>query len=160
MYKNTGDKINNWAAAIAFFEFVGSILAGGLVIILGFVWARASSYPERMVFVSCAIGVVIAIGGSLAAWRKHLLLAGFGELVEKTCEISAQVAELKGERNVESEEREQPATTEEVSSMKSDTVNLETLDECVPKWKILRQCLDQGIITEEEYEKKMQELYK
>ena len=160
MYKNTGDKINNWAVVIAFFEIFGSILLGAIIIFLGMVGAKTAPDPDLFAFASFVVGIAVGVRGSLTAWRKHLLLAGFGELIDKTCEISEDVAKLKEEQKAKTEEPEQPAVAEKDCFAESDEANLEIGSVCVPKWKILRQCLDQGLITEEEYEKKMQELYK
>lgn len=160
MYNETGDKIKGWATFSAFGGIVKSLILGFLIIYIGVGYSELVDMPGPIYFGSIILGFYVGIAGSISAWRNYLLMAGFGELIQKTSAISVQVAELKAEQKAEQEEINQPVTTEDVSSMESDTVNLETLGECVPKWKILRQCLDQGLITEEEYEKKMQELYK
>lgn len=167
MYNETGSKIKDSASSAAITGIMGSIILGIVIFILGYVYYRNGAYI--MFIISCVLAIVVAVKGSISAWRKHLLMAGFGELIEKTCEISAQLAEMKEEKKAE--QTEQPVASEEASSdddteyysSETDTLNLEAAKaeaSDAPKWKILRQCLEQGLITEEEYEKKMQEIYK
>ena len=169
MYNETGDKIKESATNAAGTGILGSIILGIVIFVFGYVLSAKLEYGGIVFFLSSVVAVVVAVKGSISAWRKHLLMAGFGELIEKTCEISAQLAEMKEEKKAE--QTKQPVTSKEASSdddteyysSETDTLNLEaakaeTSD--APKWKILRQCLEQGLITEEEYEKKMQELYK
>ena len=93
MYNETGSKIKDSASSAAITGIMGSIILGIVIFILGYVYYRNGAYI--MFIISCVLAIVVAVKGSISAWRKHLLMAGFGELIEKTCEISAQLAEMK-----------------------------------------------------------------
>ena len=72
MYENIGGKIKGLSKTIAFIEIVIALIAGCWVII---------SDDE------VALGFFIIIVGSLAAWVSSWLLYGFGEIIEKVCQI-------------------------------------------------------------------------
>ena len=75
MYKNCGAKVKGLASAVATLGMAGAVMVG-LVMALA---ARDAS--------GLFAGILLAAGGSLAAWLGSLLLATFGELVQNSYEI-------------------------------------------------------------------------
>ncbi|MBE6701730.1 MAG: hypothetical protein E7582_07595 [Ruminococcaceae bacterium] len=73
MYKNIGSKIKGLATIIFVIEALVSVVAGIVLLAIdeAFVW----------------IGLIYLIGGPIVAWVSSFLLYGFGELIDKVCEI-------------------------------------------------------------------------
>ena len=148
MYNETGSKIKSWAIGSAVCGIFGYILLGIFSLFFFFI-SVSSSDSGYFPFVFLG-GILLAIVGAVTAWRKYLLLAGFGELIEKTCELCSEVIEIK--KSIVSQNGD--------ASFDIVDDNINVSDENLPKWKLLKNCLDQGLITEEEFEKKMQEICK
>lgn len=74
MFNNVGDKIKGLAMTTFIIGTIAAVLLGIAVIVVN----------EELALV----GVLIIGLGILIAWLSNLLLYGFGELVEKTCEIA------------------------------------------------------------------------
>ena len=90
MYKNTGSRIKD----------IAELLAGlgiSLCIVLGialFLFGMAAD--NGVIGLPLVIaGVVIAILGSIFVWWSHILLAGYGELIEETTKSAAELKEIK-----------------------------------------------------------------
>ncbi len=113
MYDNIGGKIKALAKAIFIFEAIAAVIAG---------IALMAANDDLILF-----GVLALILGPAVAWVSSWLLYGFGELIEKACDI---------ERNTRSGERKSEAQS------KIDA-------ERISKIEKLRS---QGLITEEEYQ--------
>ena len=98
MYNNTGEKIKNFAIVCAVSEMSIFIITG-LALIIGFLYLGlkipASNIPDLVLLAMPIVGIIIAVAGSLAAWSKYLLLAGFGELIQNTYELSNDVKDIK-----------------------------------------------------------------
>lgn len=75
MFDNIGGKIKSLAKTIFIIETIICII-GGLVML-------TEGSDEAMIY-----GVITIIVGPLTAWVSSWLLYGFGELIEKTCEIA------------------------------------------------------------------------
>ena len=98
MYKNTGEKIKNFAITCAISEMMIFIIFG-LVLIIGFLYLATKSpspdIPDLVLLAMPIVGIIIAVIGSLVSWTKYLLLAGFGELIQNTYELSNDVKDIK-----------------------------------------------------------------
>ena len=112
MYDNIGRKIKGLAKAFFIVEAIATVIAG----------IALMAIDEDL------IGVLILILGPVVAWVSTWLLYGFGELIDKTCDI---------ERNTRGGERKSEAQ----SKVDAERIN---------KIEKLRS---QGLITEEEYQK-------
>ncbi|MCL2487869.1 MAG: hypothetical protein FWE80_04220 [Oscillospiraceae bacterium] len=77
MFKNVGGKIKGLAVFIAVAGIIGSIAAGISII------SNGSRYNDTTL-----LGIGVMFGGSLFSWLSSLFMYGFGELIEKTTEIS------------------------------------------------------------------------
>ncbi len=119
MYDNIGRKIKNLAAIIAFIQAIIPITIGILMIISSMDSKDGSVVP----------GVLVMVIGSILAWISSWLLYGFGELIEKACDIEYYLR-----RN---------------SHKHSYTSRISKLEK-------LRA---QGLITEEEYKKAMLKIH-
>ena len=77
MYRNIGKKIKGMAVAIFILETVALVIAG-LCMILASNW-------EMPLIIAGALVIVI---GPIVSWICTWLLYGFGELIDKTCDIA------------------------------------------------------------------------
>ena len=84
MYENIGKKIKGLAKACCIVETIAAILAGVIMIATGI---------ETDMFYYIVGGAMIAILGPLVAWVSSWLLYGYGELIDKACEIEANTRE-------------------------------------------------------------------
>ena len=113
MYDNIGKKIKGLAKAVFIVEAIAMVITG----------IALMASDEYMI----PIGLLVMVVGPLVAWVSSWLLYGFGELIDKTCDI---------ERNTRGGERKSEAQS------KIDS-------ERISKIEKLRS---QGLITEEEYQ--------
>lgn len=88
--------------------------------------------------VSSPVGLVLMIAGPIGSWIGSFFVYGFGELIEKATEI-AENTKPKGTKTVLSQE---------------PTEGIENED----KKALLKKWIEQGLITEEEYQEKISKL--
>ena len=98
MYNETGTKIKKKALTSVMFE-IGCYMTIGVILFVIF-WANILpeskiEMPGWMIFAFLIASIVIGIGGSILAWNKYLLLAGFGELIESSTNTAKELAEIK-----------------------------------------------------------------
>ena len=74
MYDNIGGKIKGLAKVIFIIEVIAAVIAGFAIIAIDKYLAL--------------IGLLVMAVGATAAWISSWFLYGFGELIEKTCEIA------------------------------------------------------------------------
>ncbi len=74
MYDNIGKKIKLLAKIIFIIESIASVIIG----------AAVGSQDEEFIL----LGLLIMLIGPLFAWVSSWLLYGFGELIDKTCDIA------------------------------------------------------------------------
>ena len=105
MYNNTGEKIKGFAVFFAFIEILVLLVIGIISFIL---FSRSlelvtSDLPswavDGVVFVFLA-GCILSLLGIFLSWSKYLLLAAFGELVDKTGKSSLHLERI--DRNLQS----------------------------------------------------------
>ena len=82
MYDNIGGKIKGLAKIVFIVEAIAAAITG---------IALMASDEDRIL-----IGLLVMVVGPLVAWVSSWLLYGFGELIDKTCDI---------ERNTRGDER-------------------------------------------------------
>ena len=88
--------------------------------------------------ISSPIGLVLIVAGPIGSWISSFFVYGFGELIEKTSEIA---------------ENTKPKGVHPISSQKvAEGVENEDKKALLKKWR------EQGLITEEEYQQKMNRL--
>lgn len=73
MYSDIGKKIKGWAVVMFAFSALVSVIIGALLI------ARDED--------DLVIALIIMLGGTFSAWISSWLMYGFGEIVDKLCEI-------------------------------------------------------------------------
>lgn len=120
MFDNIGKKIKSLSIVLC---WVG-IIAYVIVAIIMFI--NASEGPYRTEGLYTGLGFAFLIGGPLLSWVSSFFMYGFGELIDKTCDI---------ERNTHSGERKSVAQTK---------IETERIDK-------IEKLRSQGLITEEEY---------
>ena len=147
MYNETGNKIKTTADTMATFGVLKGVGVGILMFFAGMILAHLVDENDApLVMVAAVIlSIIVAIAIGVSAWRKHLLFAGFGELIEKTSKVANELLEIK----------ESIANSQAVNSKVSTSKD----DADIPQWKALKNGLDQGIITEEEYNYEMKKRY-
>ena len=95
MYENIGKKIKTLATVISVILIIGSVIGGIAVLV------ECEGDGDGAV-----IGWLVMLLGPLFAWLSGFMLYGFGELVDKTCDIErilrTGAAGAKPEENVDS----------------------------------------------------------
>ena len=118
MFDNIGGKIKGLAQVTFVVEAIAAFITGITLMALD-----AELIP---------IGLLVIVVGPLVAWASSWLLYGFGELIDKICDI---------ERNTRSAEEKNTAQSK---------VDAERISK-IEKWRAL------GIISEEEYQQLISE---
>ena len=104
MYQKTGQNIKRVAEI---FTTIGIIVSG--IASIGayrFVWALTggSSYRSGNFGFSIISAIAVLVVGILLAWLFNLVLAGFGELVDKVCSIDSSVQKYLSSQSVNSDQ--------------------------------------------------------
>lgn len=94
MFENVGKKIKTFAKVICWIGIIGSALWGIIYIL-----------SEGLYLEDIIIAVIIIAGGVLSSWISSLFIYGFGELIDKTTDISGKLS------NVKEEEKPAPAAS-------------------------------------------------
>lgn len=81
MYDDIGVKLKGFAKGIFIVEAIGSFIAGVILML-------NDSGDFGSIFEPGLLGVLIMIFGPIAAWVSSLFIYGFGELIDKACEIA------------------------------------------------------------------------
>ncbi len=89
-YDNIGNKIKSLAWVIFLIESVGSILAGFILLEI--------ALDEKESWMVLA-GLAIMISGPVISWISTWVLYGFGEIIDKLCEIERNTGCLKEGNN-------------------------------------------------------------
>ena len=138
MYNNVGTKIKYMAIILLVIEIIASVIVGFL-----------------MIDISEGLTFAIMIGGPLVACASYLLIYGFGELIDKVCDIERNIRGLSNGNKEQSCNREQITTDEESGC---DTQIIERSDDQrIEKFKRL---LSMGLVTEEEYQQVISKINK
>lgn len=87
MYENIASKIKGLATGTFLVETILSVIAAVAIM----------ATDEDMIL----FGLLVLIIGPLVAWLSTLVLYGFGELIEKVCEIARNTAPAKSETTSE-----------------------------------------------------------
>ncbi len=113
MYDNIGGKIKVLAKVIAIVEAIAAVIIGIVIIV-----------PDDVMIPA---GLLVMLAGALIAWVSSWLLYGFGELIDKTCDIARNT--YGGERKSEAQSKVDYERISKIEKLRS-----------------------QGLITEEEYQ--------
>lgn len=88
MYENIGKKIKGLAYVICILGAIASIL-------------YALTFLRGDTFV---LGFIMMFVGPLSSWISSWLIYGFGELIDKTCDIAKNISDSEEESDVQLEE--------------------------------------------------------
>ncbi len=130
MYDKIGDKIKTLAKAIAIIGIVASVIYG--IVLLSLEQTTA--------------GIIYILIMPFLIWANSFVLYGFGELIEKVCNIEKNIRKGSSKTDTETEQKDNDEDCEEKEDVDGDEYN--TYNERIAKIEELR---DQGLITEEEY---------
>jgi len=128
MFNEIGKKLKGLALAMFIIGAVASIIIGTVLLIIGI------DLEEILLWLT---GIFTMIFGVIASWISSWFLYGFGELVDKTCDI---------ERNTRPEKKKAVAQT---AQPKTEPEQPKVDPERIKKIETLRAL---GVITEEEYQ--------
>ncbi len=126
MYNDIGKKIKGLATVICVITAILFVVAGIIFMVLG----------DIFVFV----GLLIMVAGALFSWISSWLLYGFGELIDKTCDI---------ERNTRASLAKHSASVAQSNGTAIETPFSPGAKE---KFDILDRYYAQGKISEEDYQ--------
>ena len=113
MYDNIGGKIKGLAKATFIVEAIATVITG----------IALMASDEDMI----PVGLLVMVVGPIVAWVSSWLLYGFGELIDKTCDIARNT--YGGERKSEAQSKVDYERISKIEKLRS-----------------------QGLITEEEYQ--------
>ena len=104
MYQKTGQSIKRVAEIFAYIGVIVSCIAS--VGAYRLVWALTggSSYHNGNYGFSIISAIVVLVVGILLAWLSNLVLAGFGELVDRVCSIDSSVQKYLSSQSVDSDQ--------------------------------------------------------
>lgn len=159
MYKKTGEQLQKAAGRLVVFEIIVSEIVAIVFFFLFCVSVNVVSESDssllsgiNFIFLLCTLifGFVIPF----FAWQKYLIVAGFGELIENTLDTKNELADIKkilistlkyDESNLHEEE---------------NTENNENVELNVKHIKIISKMHDKGELTDDEFNKLMNEIQK
>lgn len=119
MFDNIGKKIKSLASILCWVGIIAYIILAIIMFAIA-----ADAYDEELYI---TLGVIFLFVGPLMSWISSFFMYGFGELIDKACDI---------ERNTRGGERKS------VAQAKVETERIEKLE----------RLRSQGLITEEEYQ--------
>lgn len=90
MYKNTGSRIKDIAELLAGLGIALCVILGIVLFLIGM-----SVHNGEIGLPLVIVGFVIAVLGSIFVWWSHIILAGYGELIEETTKSAAELKEIK-----------------------------------------------------------------
>lgn len=117
MFDNIGKKIKSLASILCWVGIIAYVIAAIIMIAIG-----VDEYDGLTAF-----GVILLFVGPLMSWISSFFMYGFGELIDKACDI---------ERNTRGGE---------IKSVAQTKVETERIDK-------IEKLRSQGLITEEEYQ--------
>lgn len=118
MFDNIGKKIKSLASILCWVGIIAYVIAAIIMIAIG-----VDEYEDGLT----VFGVILLFVGPLMSWVSSFFMYGFGELIDKACDI---------ERNTRGGERKS------VAQAKVETERIEKLE----------RLRSQDLITEEEYQ--------
>ncbi len=134
MFDNIGKKIKILAYVLTWVGIIASVITG---------IAMMNSFDSTV----RTIGLIVLIVGSLLSWASSFIIYGFGQLIENT-DIIAGRNKSSDSKNVSSNQQNGGTISVKPSATNANSSKISTLNDLRKK----------GLITEEEYNRKMGEL--
>ena len=134
MFDNIGKKIKILAYVLTWVGIIASVITG---------IAMMNSFDSTV----RTIGLIVLIVGSLLSWASSFIIYGFGQLIENT-DIIAGRNKSSDSKNVSSNQQNGGTISVKPSATYANSSKISTLNDLRKK----------GLITEEEYNRKMGEL--
>lgn len=134
MFDNIGKKIKILAYILTWVGIIASVITG---------IAMMNSFDS----IVKTIGLIVLIVGSLLSWASSFIIYGFGQLIENT-DIIAGRNKSSDSKNVSSNQQNGGTISVKPSATNANSSKISTLNDLRKK----------GLITEEEYNRKMGEL--
>ena len=134
MFDNIGKKIKILAYVLTWVGIIASVITG---------IAMMNSFDSTV----RTIGLIVLIVGSVLSWASSFIIYGFGQLIENT-DIIAGRNKSSDSKNVSSNQQNGGTISVKPSATNANSSKISTLNDLRKK----------GLITEEEYNRKMGEL--
>lgn len=134
MFDNIGKKIKILAYVLTWVGIIASVITG---------IAMMNSFDS----IVKTIGLIVLIVGSLLSWASSFIIYGFGQLIENT-DIIAGRNKSSDSKNVSSNQQNGDTISVKPSATNANSSKISALNDLRKK----------GLITEEEYNRKMGEL--
>ena len=131
MFDNIGKKIKILAYVLTWVGIIASVITG---------IAMMNSFDS----IVKTIGLIVLIVGSLLSWASSFIIYGFGQLIENT-DIIAGRNKSSDSKNVSSNQQNGGTISVKPSATNANSSKISTLNDLRKK----------GLITEEEYNRKM-----
>ena len=117
MYNNIGKKIKILATIMGIVEAAAAFMVGVVLLIDSIDWGDEELIP---------VALLIMLVGPVVAWISTWMLYGFGELIDKTCDIARNTRTVTGKSETQAK------------------IDLDRISQ-------IERLRAQGLITEEEY---------
>ena len=138
MYDNIGRKIKGLAKALFIVEAIVAFIAGIVLMAI----------DEDFIL----LGLLFMFLMPVAAWISSWLLYGFGELVEKACDIEQSIYQSERSLRKIAAKSAEHSTTGENASVQNEIAKKEVVSSDIDKrFSGLKKLLSKKLITEEEY---------
>ncbi len=146
-FENVGEKIKRYAKISFWVSVVAEIISGIVLIVLVADWG---------IWDTEALAIIIPsmIAAPFVLWLSHLVLYGFGELVDKTCDIASVLCGDERKRLPYLKAEPVKAGIKKVEMIKQ----IEITEEMIEQITEIEKMRAQGVISEEEYQKKMRKI--
>lgn len=100
MYRNIGKKIKGLAIFFCVIGVVAQVILGIIFIFTGtaLLNVAANSYPELKQIAPSTVtaaGIAVMVIGAIITWISTWLLYGYGELIDKVCDIEDSMYYMK-----------------------------------------------------------------
>ncbi len=161
MFENIGGKIKTLAKVLCWVGIIFSVL----VAIILFIEANEGSYRTEGLYIR--LGCIFLIIGPLVSWINSFFMYGFGELIERTTEVSLNTRYLRqaaSNTKDTSLNRNIRSSTEDMHKWRCEKcgsfINKTPCPNCgyeekTDRQKTLDELLAAGLITQAEYDEKM-----
>ncbi|MBO5453544.1 MAG: SHOCT domain-containing protein [Clostridia bacterium] len=138
MFSNIGGKIKTVAAIVAWVGIIASVVSGFICI----------AVDDDLILV----GLLIAVVGSLISWVSSFVLYGYGQLIQNTDKMVGNVYNDK--QPMGGYQTGMPVNNAPVNN--APVNNAPAVD---PRFESLKRLREQGVITDEEFQQKMAEIW-
>lgn len=141
-FDDVGKEIKNWAKIFAWVSFIGSIVAGVVMLLYG-LGVLIADFDIPLSFGLIGGGVASVVFGYFLARLEVIILYGFGELIDQVTQINQRQQQQDlavARKKIEAEKEDRKKQTEEgkplVCKVCGKTIDREPCKYCIAKSKL------------------------